>query len=113
MHTLKNKVIKFVQDASTLSSVNWALSDVLSGVITDITESGVTIFVNAVPGLESGYFNTLHFWDGIKRNEHERDGGQDIPEASWHWRASWDPLDTNALPACVDESDEPLLLLPF
>ena len=108
VHTLKNKVIKFVQDASTLSPLNWALSDVRSGVITDITDNGITIFVNPVPGLEAGYFTTLHFWDGIQRKD---DGGQDLPEASWHWRASWDAVDTNALSVCVDDEDEPLLLL--
>eukprot|EP00966_Prymnesium_polylepis_P269921 6235737-Prymnesium_polylepis.1 len=60
-----------------------------------------TILVNPVPGLEAGYFTTLHFWDGVQRKD---DDEQDLPEASWHWRASWDAVDTNALPVCVDDA---------
>jgi hypothetical protein len=108
VNTLKNKVIKFVEDASTASPRAWALSDVRFGVITDITDMRVTVYVNPV-GLDPGRFATFGFFAGIRRKD---DDGQDLPEAGWYWSASWEAVDTGALPVCVDRDGEPVLLLP-
>ena len=96
---LRNKVFMFIEDSFIHAKAEAALRDACYGVITDVSDASVTVYVNP-DGAAKGQFREFKTWDGVDRSGEVQ-----------AWGAHYDFLDTHAAPVLVsDITDCPILV---